>query len=144
MYSELKKIYDKTRLDVFSMAITHLIDIGFRKAKEITDDDIEKLEENGLMTKEFVQDIVTLARDIAKVCDNPSELFQFCQSENIFDTLYYSGKPNRKEMDEAINNAIYEFRYDDRRPCDDSEIIECMGFDEDEAEYYDLKWTEKY
>ena len=94
MYKDLKKIYDSTRLDFFTMAVTHLVDIGFRAAEKITDDDIETLEENGLMTKEFVQDLVRLSRELAQTCENPSELIQFCQAIELFDTKWYTGEDN--------------------------------------------------
>ena len=92
MYNKLKKIYDETRLDVFSMAITHLLDIGFRQAEKITDDDIAKMEGNGLMTQDFVQDLVRLSREIAQSCENPVNLSQFCQAEKVFDIKFYKGR----------------------------------------------------
>ena len=92
MYKDLKKIYDNNRLDVFVMATAHLLDIGYRNAVSITDEDINELKENGLMTKEFVQDLVRLTREIAKNVDSCTEIVQFCMVEKIFDTKYYKKK----------------------------------------------------
>ncbi len=89
MYKNLKKIYDNNRLDVFIMATAHLLDIGYRQAVSITDKDIDELEENELMTKEFIQDLVRLTREIAKNVDSSIEIIQFCMVEKIFDTKYY-------------------------------------------------------
>lgn len=92
MYKDLKKLYDETQTIVFNMAITHLVDIGHRNALEITDKDIEELEGNGLMTKEFVQALVRISRDIARV-STPTQILQFAQVQKLYDTkLYKQGK----------------------------------------------------
>ena len=85
MLKEIDEIYNKTG-DVVPMAVTHLCDIGFRAAIRITDKDIESLEENGLMTKEFVQDLVRTSREIANVCGgDPINLVMYCQKKKLFD-----------------------------------------------------------
>jgi len=113
MYNKLKAIYDKTRLDVFSMAVAHLLDIGFRQAEKITDDDIAKMEGNGLMTQSFVQTLVKLSREIAQSCDNnPVELIQFCMTEEVFDIRWYANKPTYKDLVSYIDNAIDMLRTD--------------------------------
>lgn len=90
-YSGMYKIY-KENISVFPMAVAHLIDIGLRKAKTITDEDISGMEENGLMTKEFVQDLVRTTRDIALECGNNAvEVIQFCMATEIFDVEWYKG-----------------------------------------------------
>ncbi len=90
MYKDLKKIYDGTRMDIFVMAVGHLLDLGFRTAKEITDEQIAKLPGNGLMTEDFVQNLVRTTREIAQACDSNVELIQFCMVENIFDTEFFA------------------------------------------------------
>ena len=66
MYSKLNEIYSKTRVDVFVMALGYLIEKGTSNIAEITDDEINEIDGNGFMTKEFSQMLVKLARDIAK------------------------------------------------------------------------------
>ena len=88
MYADIKKIYDGTRLDIFCMATTHLMDLGWRTASEITDEDLEEVEGNGLMTKEFCQELCRLAREIAQTVE-PVEFIQFCQVEKLYDTRWY-------------------------------------------------------
>lgn len=92
-YEKIKEIYDETRLDIFSMASTHLMDIGWNTAEAITDASINKLEGNGLMTKAFVQDLVRLSRRIAQSC-SPVEFIQFCQVEKLYDTKGF--KPRKR------------------------------------------------
>ena len=89
MYANLKAIYRRD-MGVFPMAVANLLDIGFRRAQKITDEEIERLEENGLMTKEFVQALVRTTRDIALECENNVvEIIQFCMAEEVFSIDYY-------------------------------------------------------
>ena len=86
-YNELKALAND-RYYCFVMAVAHLFDIGYRQAVKITDKDIEAQEGNGLMTKEFVQDLVRTTRDIALIAQ-PIEVCQFCAIEEVFDTQLY-------------------------------------------------------
>lgn len=106
MYNKLKAIYNRERLDVFSMAVSHLLDIGFRQAKKITDDDIGKMEGNGIMTQDFVQHLVKLSREIAQACDDLPEIIQFCEAEEVFDISYYANKPSWSDLEKVILDAI--------------------------------------
>lgn len=91
MYKDLKKIYDKNHVVLFNMAFTHLMDIGWRNVIEITDKEIEELEGNGMMTKDFVQDLVRLTRELARTAQ-PVELIQFAQVQKLYDTRGYKTK----------------------------------------------------
>lgn len=85
MLKELDRIYYETGY-AFPMIISHLFDIGFRTAMSITDEDIAELEGNGLMTQDFVQDLVRYAREIAHICGgDPIYLVMFCQKKKLFD-----------------------------------------------------------
>lgn len=130
MYADLKKLKDETHPALFNMALSHLLDIGFRQALKIKDSDIEKLEENGLMTRKFVQDLVRLSRQIAQM-SSPTEIIQFAQSEQIFDTLYYNGKPERNRIEEIAIGAIDLLLNDYHM----TELIEALDMDEDEIKY---------
>ena len=88
MYKDIKEIYDHTDLAVFSMATTQLMIMGWNKAEKLTDEEIAEQEGNGLMTQEFVQDLLRLARKVAKTC-SPVEFIQFCQIEKLYDTKGY-------------------------------------------------------
>ena len=92
-YEKINEIYDSTRLDIFVMATTHLLDLGWRQAAEITDKDLESVKGNGLMTEDFCRELCRIARDIAKAC-NPVEFIQFCQVEKLFDTKVF--KPRKR------------------------------------------------
>lgn len=90
MYANMTKIYENTNTVMYNMSVAYLLDKGFTFVSQITDEDIESLEENGMMTKEFVQGIVRTAREIERECGNDViELIQFCQKKRVFDTKFY-------------------------------------------------------
>ena len=47
--------------------VSYIMDKGMSNVKEITDEQIEKLEGNGLMTQDFVQSLVRCAKRIGYV-----------------------------------------------------------------------------
>jgi hypothetical protein len=90
MYANLKEIYRKTQGAMWSMSVAYLLDKGFTYVQQITDEQIETLNGNTLMTADFEQDIVRTARDIANECGNDViEIIQFCMIEECFDTEWY-------------------------------------------------------
>lgn len=85
MRRELDEIYYKSGW-VFPAAVSYLIAIGFRMAVSLTDEDIADAKGNAMMTDEFIQGIMTTAREIAKVCnDDPVKLIMYCQLKELFD-----------------------------------------------------------
>lgn len=54
---------------VGNMVFTYLMDKGIENIKEITDEQIEKMEGDGLMTQQFVQSLVRCARRICNECE---------------------------------------------------------------------------
>ena len=46
--------------------VSYIMDKGMSNVKEITDEQIEKLEGNGLMTQDFVQSLVRCAKRICR------------------------------------------------------------------------------
>lgn len=86
-YSELEDLYYKNGVR-FIMAVSHLLSIGVNVASDITDEDIAELEGNGLMTQDYVQDLVRLTREIGKIVhDDPVKIIQFCQTKVLFEDL---------------------------------------------------------
>lgn len=114
-YAELKKLYESTRLDMFAMALTYIMDKGWSNIKELTDKEIESFEENGLMTKAFVQSLGKLARDICKAVDNPTEIFQFCDAIGVYETVYFTNGEhlNRRTLEESIGKLLNYILYDE-------------------------------
>ena len=49
--------------------ISYIMDKGIENVKEITDEEIKKIEGNGLMTAEFLQSLVRCARRICIECE---------------------------------------------------------------------------
>lgn len=129
-YAEVKKIYDSIRLDLFVLAISHLMDIGFRTASRITDEDIEKTEGNGLMTKDFCQALNKIARDIAQNCE-PAELVQLCQAEDVFDIRFLAEKIGRSRLEVLLYNALCHMT---DQGMGNDEIANYIGATEDEME----------
>ena len=115
MYADLKKIYERTRLDYFAMAVSYLLDIGWRNAKEIDESDIHDAQGNGLMTKEFVQGLMRTAKEIADAIHGPVEIIQFCDAEGVFEVEYYSkGECLKRRTLEEVSRKLTEFAlYDD-------------------------------
>ena len=138
-YSELKKFYDKTRLDYFVMAVTHLMDIGWRNAEKITDEEIEQCEGNGLMTKDFVQWIQRTAREITRIADGPVELIQFCEAQDVFDIQNYSDMTPRNRLEEMLLNAI---SYLGNRGNGVEDIMEILEANEEEMERWGYELEE--
>jgi len=115
MYAKLKEIYYKTRLDIFSMAVTYICDIGYRNVVDITDKEIDELEGNGLMTQSFVQMLVRLAREISGVIESPTELIQFCDAMGVFETEYYTNGEhmNRRTLEDISRKMANHLLYED-------------------------------
>ena len=134
MYKDLKKLYDGTRKDFFVMAIGYLLDKGYDFTSQITEDDITELEGNGLMTKEFCQDLVRTAVDIAKASDGVHEIVQFCQAEDIFEVQFYANKVPRDRLETLLHNAIGGMVCNDYDGESLADLADYIGATEDEME----------
>lgn len=110
MYSKLNEIYSKTRVDVFVMALGYLIEKGTSNIAEITDDEINEIDGNGFMTKEFSQMLVKLARDIAKATDSAVEIIQFADAKGLFEVSYYTnGEVFERDTLETTTRRLLEY-----------------------------------
>lgn len=108
MYIDLRAVYDRNSKDIFVMAVSHLLDIGFKAAKSITDEQIATIKDQGWATDKFLQNLVKLSREIANACESNVELIQFCVVEDVFDTEFYAGKYriSWERMSEIATRAI--------------------------------------
>ena len=61
-----------------NVVISYIMDKGIENVKEITDEQISKLEGNGLMTQDFVQSLVRCARRICNECEWFIRLHLWC------------------------------------------------------------------
>ena len=57
--------------------VTYILDNGWEDLKEFTEEDILKVEGNGLMTKEFCQALVRASVRICKECDTFDDFLPF-------------------------------------------------------------------
>jgi glutamate racemase len=137
-YEKLRKIKNTTRLDFFVMACTHFFNIGYEQAKEITDKDINAAQSNGLMTKEYVQELMRCTKTIANTIDNAVELVQFCQAEDIYDIQFFANKISHDRLEELIcsyinNNFILDEEETWKNVCEKFDIemeeLEMLGYE---------------
>ena len=103
-YEGMKKLYLNNQYNgLFHMAVSYIMDKGFTFVSEIEDKDVESIEGNGLMTKEYVQDLVNLAREIVKECNNNLvEIIQFCMAEELFEYKMYAGIDDENDWEDDI------------------------------------------
>ena len=101
-YTDMKRTYDETGLAYFSMAMSHLLDIGWRRAEALTDEVIahevaeqkkadEQAQAEGtvlLLTPDFIEWILIFVRDWATKY-SPVETMQFIEKVRLYDTKYF-------------------------------------------------------
>ena len=143
-YEKIKEIYNQQRVDYFAMACSYYFQIGHSSAWDISEEDIAKAEENGLMTKEFVQNLMKTARDIAKASESSIDLVQFCMAEDIFDVRLYANKIPRYKLEEMIKSGIYNDNYDFTKVKDVEEACDKYECDAEDFESLGYEITEEY
>ncbi len=104
-YDKLKKIQQNVNAPVLSVALTYLLDIGFKAATQITDEMINEAKGNDLMTKGFEELVMKTAREIAQTV-NLTDVYVFCQAEDIFDTRYNASKLPRYTLEDMIKASL--------------------------------------
>ena len=81
MELKAKRICDEVGSGIpYVMILSYILDKGQSTIIQITDEDIENLEENGLMTKEFIQGLVKTAREVVLNCDQ-SDIIALAKAE---------------------------------------------------------------
>lgn len=88
--------------------VSYIMDKGISNIKEITDEQIEKLEGNGLMTQDFVQSLVRCARRICNECEW-IELIEFIRlhlwcTPTVHDVYLYKEDFNDESFAELLDN----------------------------------------
>lgn len=105
--------------------VTHIIGEGWDNLEKLTEEDITKVEGNGLMTKEFCQCLVRAAVRICKECDTFDDFLPF-----IVNYLYVD-KAKMKEVEiykdevrrDEWENLIEKFDIMDEEDVDDIDMI---------------------
>lgn len=90
MELKARKICDEVAKGIpYVTIISYIIDKGQSAISEITDDEINALEGNGLMTTDFVKGLVRAARAVVKECDQSDIVrlikAEWCCSGEIYD-----------------------------------------------------------
>ena len=88
--------------------ISYIMDEGIGNVKEITDDQIEELEGNRLMTQNFVQSLVRCARRICIECEL-AELIEFIRlhlwcTPTVHDVYLYKDDFTDESFAELLDN----------------------------------------
>ena len=88
--------------------ISYIMDKGMSNVKVITDEQIEKLEGNGLMTQDFVQSLVRCARRICNECEW-IELIEFIRlhlwcTPTVHDVYLYKEDFNDESFSELLKD----------------------------------------
>lgn len=143
-YEKIKEIYRQQRLDYFVMACSYFFDIGYAQAKELTEDDIDKAEGNGLMTKEFVQFVMRTAKEIAEVSESPIDLVQFCMAEDVFDIRLYANKVPKFKLEQMVEQRLSYDEFDFSKVDDIEKACEKYDCDAEDFEMLGYEITEKY
>lgn len=97
---------------VGNMVFTYLMDKGIENIKEITDEQIEKMEGNGLMTQQFVQSLVRCARRICNECEW-IEIIEFIRlhlwcTPTVHDVYLYKEDFTKETFAELLDNFDLE------------------------------------
>ena len=73
----------------YVMILSYILEKGQTVIEKITDEEIEELEGNGLMTQSFVQRLVKTAREVVRNCDQSDivRLFKsdWCCTGEVYD-----------------------------------------------------------
>ena len=73
----------------YVMILSYILEKGQAVIEKITDEEIEELEGNGLMTQSFVQRLVRTAREVVRNCDQSDivRLFKsdWCCTGEVYD-----------------------------------------------------------
>ena len=88
--------------------VSYIMEKGMSNVKEITDEQIEKLEGNGLMTAKFLQSLVRCARRICNECEW-IELIEFIRlylwcTPTVYDVYLYKEDFNDESFAELLDN----------------------------------------
>ena len=137
-YNKIKKLYNKYHPAQFNMAVAQLMEIGFRSASGLTDEEISQAKGNAFMTDEFWPEILKLVRDIAQNY-SATELIQFCEVEEPFDIRWFSEHPTRSDLEQYVESAINSLSY---RGASNEAIIDELSI-EDDAEFFGLEYDEE-
>lgn len=107
---------------VNNMAVNMLLLEGANNLSKMTEENIQNLEGNPLMTKEFIQEVTRKAVDLAK--SNFEETARIIQEEFLID-----GCINSNNAKKYLSNAIYALGAEGYSS---SEVVDMIGISDEE------------
>ncbi|WP_346961318.1 hypothetical protein [Clostridium sp.] len=117
--TKLRKIENRVGTGMFNMAISYVIDKGYESCKNITDEDILAQEGSGLMTKDFVQELIRTARDIAQNNSVWNDFLPYIRKDIIMGTAptkeltLYKSMFSQDEWENILDDLDLEMYIDD-------------------------------
>ena len=135
MFKNLSELYYKTNVAIFCCAVTYIVEKGTERVMNLTDEDIQSVKGNGLMTAEYCQTIMRTGRDIANTLDSPTELIQFCDAMGLFETSFYTNGEcsDRGTLEKAVKKLV------NCKLCGESVKLDSL---QDFADYLDMELEE--
>lgn len=138
-YIELQKLKRKeAEYGVpFTMTVAYILDKGYEFLREITEEDISEVEGNGLMTQDFIQNLIRYAKNIVDVSEQGVVLVQFCQADDTYDVKFFADKADRKDLEEFAYYTLKETYDEIKRNGEDDPVYEAAwrcGVSEELAE----------
>lgn len=99
-----KEICNRVAFNVpYVMIISYILDKGESLIRMITDEEIEDIEDNGLMTAEFQKRLIRAAREIVLNCDQ-SDIVRLIKSE-----WCCSGEIYDPDLDQYVNEGRLDY-----------------------------------
>ena len=106
--NKAREICDKTaRCIPYVMILSYILDKGQSMISQITDEDIDKIKDNGFMTADFQKGIVRAAREVVKNCDQ-SDIVRLFKSD-----WCCAGEVYNKELDQYVSDVKQEDDWDE-------------------------------
>lgn len=88
MYEKLKLIELTYTPQIFGLAIAVLLDEGVKTISNLTDEEIKQQKGDSLISDEFWQTVIEVARSIATtIKEDPTLLISYCQDNNFFNSV---------------------------------------------------------
>ena len=120
-FNEIEKL-ERAYSVPFSMALAQLMVMGIENASKITNEDIEKCQENDMMTKEFAQSLFRMTRDLSNY--DAWDIFAY-----IKEKVAIYGCHDWSRYITIAHNAIILL---EENGYDKEELLNELGVDEDE------------
>lgn len=106
--NKAKAICDRVGKGIpYVMILSYILDKGQTVISGITDEQIEKLDGNGIMTQSFIQGLVKTAREVVRHCDQ-SDIVRLIKSDWCCDGEVYD-----PDLDQFVTDTEADDYYEE-------------------------------